>query len=229
MKYVVLILFSLFACGAMVCAEPTPVPGSLSPNKQLHAVMDIDRDPTIDPEWKEDSYPRIEITRISTGKVVTSIPYFGSPGDDQRPLREHVAFKWRADSKAFSVTVDDRFYSSTEIHALDEDGKFVSVAFPSYKEMTGFPAPDSDHLRPRGRATVKGWDKDGSLIYDLFSSPLATFTGNDPLVHRVYLKVSAKRMITVKVDHEKGEWRNGDWIPDDPKQGGSVNQEDRDD
>jgi len=223
MKYAVPVLFSLFACGAVFCAEPAPVPDSLSPDKQLQAVMDMDRDPTIDPEWKGDSYPRIEITRISTGKVVTSIPYFGSPGDDERPLREHVAIKWRADSKAFAVTVADRYYSSTVIYALDEDGKYVSVAFPDYKEMTGFSAPDADHLRPKGGSTVKGWEKDGSLIYDLFLSPLPTFSGNDPLVHRVYLKVSSKRMSKVRVDHEKGEWRSGDWIPTDPKED-SANQ-----
>jgi hypothetical protein len=174
--------------------------------------MDIDRDPTIVPEWKEDSYPRIEITDKTSGKVVTAIEYSGSQGDDQRPLREHVSLQWRSDSKAFSVTINDRFYSMTQVYGLKKDGTYVSVSFPSYEEMTGFTQPNSDHLRPRGRATVAGWDNDDHLIYDLFASPLPTFIGNDPLVHRIILKITDGRMTRVRVEHESGEWQHGDWI-----------------
>jgi hypothetical protein len=98
------------------------------------------------------------------------------------------------------------------VFAVNEESKFVQVAFPSYKTMTGFPPPDSKHLRPRGRVTVEGWDQEGRLIYDLFAVPLPSLTGNDPLIHRVYLGVSAAKMLPMRVEHEKGEWRNGDWI-----------------
>ena len=175
--------------------------------------MDVDRDPQISPEWKEDSFPQIEITQKDTGRVLASIGYFGSPGDDARPLREHVRVSWRPDSKAFAITINDRFYSSSMVFALNEASKFVEVAFPSYETMTGFPRPDSKHLRPRGRATVEGWDKEGRLIYDLFAVPLPSFTGSDPLVHRIHLDISAAKMTPKMVEHENGEWSRGDWIP----------------
>lgn len=205
-------LFALLAHSAMVLAEIPAVPESVSPDGKIQAVMDIDRDPKISPEWKGDSYPRIEITEKGTGRVLASIAYYGSAGDDARPLREHVRINWRSDSKACAITIDDRFYSSSKVFALNKESKFVAVAFPSYKAMTGFPVPDSAHLRPRGRATVEGWDSNGRLIYDLFARPLPTFTGNDPLVHRVYLDVSATKMTAVKVKREEGKWQHGDWI-----------------
>jgi hypothetical protein len=183
--------------------------------------MNVDRDPQISPEWKEDSLPQIEITQKDTGRILTSITYFGSPGDDERPLREHVRVRWRPDSKAFSITISDRFYSSSVVYVLSKESKFVSVAFPSYETMTGFALPDSEHLRPRGRATVGEWDKDGRLIYDLFASPLPSFTGNDPLVHRIFLDVTDDGMIPREVEHEKGEWRLGDWIPTEAEQAGT--------
>ena len=205
-------LFALFAHSAAVLADVPVVPESISPDGKVQAVMDVDRDPKISPEWKEDSYPQIEITEKDTGRALASIKYFGAAGDDARPLRDHVRVSWRPDSKAFAITIDDRFYSTSKVFALDKESKFVQVASPSYQTMTGFPPPDSKHLRPRGRATVEGWDQEGRLIYDLFAVPLPCLTGNDPLIHRIYLEVSAAKMVPVKVEHEKGEWRNGDWI-----------------
>ena len=216
-----LALLTLLACTAIAVADTPEVPKSLSPDGKIHAVMDIDRDPKIDPEWKEDSYPQIEVTEKDTGRVLASIGYFGSPGDDARPLREHVRLGWRSDSKAFAITIDDRFYSSSLAFALNKDFKFVKVDFPSYEAMTGFPPPDSKHLRPRGRATVEGWDMEDRLIYDLFASPSPSFAGNDPLVHRVYLEVSADGMTPKAVESEKGEWRHGDWIPTKAEQAGA--------
>ncbi len=212
---------TLLACTGIAIADTPEVPSSLSPDGKIHAVMDVDRDPKIVPEWKEDSFPQIEVTEKDTGRLMVSIDYFGSPGSDARPLREHVRLSWRADSKAFAITIDDRFYSSSVAYALNKDSKFVKVDFPSYEAMTGFPPPDSKHLRPRGRATVVGWDKEDRLIYDLFASPLPSFAGNDPLVHRVYLEVSAKGMTPKVVESEKGEWRLGDWIPTKAGQAGS--------
>ena len=217
-------LVILLAFTALAAADIPAVPKSLSPDGKIHAVMDIDRDPTISPEWKEDSFPQIEITQMNTGRVLTSIGYFGSPGSDGRPLREHVRVSWRSDTKAFAVTINDRFYSSTLVYALNEESKFVQVSFPSYKDMTGFAPPDSKHLRPRGRATVKGWNKEGHLIYDLFASPMVSFTGKDPLIHRIYLKVTDSRMIPAKVAHEEGEWRNGDWIKTKAQQDMPLNR-----
>jgi len=163
--------------------------------------------------WKEGSFPQIEITQKDTKHVLASIEYFGSPGDDARPLREHVRVSWRSDSKAFAVTIDDRFYSSCVVYVLNQKGEFVSAPLPTdYEKMTGFPKPDVKHLRPRGRSTVVGWDEQGHLIYSLFFSPMPTFKGKDPLRHKVYLDVAPGKMTRVKIEHEEGEWRSGDWI-----------------
>lgn len=206
-------LITLFAIAGGAFADVPGVPDSLSPDGRIHAVMDVDRDPQISPEWKEGSLPQIEITEKDSGRILTSVAYFGSPGSDERPLRKHVRVSWRPDSKAFAITIDDRFYSSSVVFSLNKTSTFVKVAFPSYQTMTGFPSPDGKHLRPRGRATIEGWDKEGRLIYDLFASPLPSFTGSDPLVHRIRLEVDADRMTPKDVEHEKGEWHHGDWIP----------------
>lgn len=208
-----LALIALVVATVAAKADVPAVPNSDSPDGKLHAVMDIDRDPRIDPEWKEGSHPKIEITVKATKKALESIEYFGPAGDDARPLREHVSLKWRPDSQAFAITTDDRFYSRTEVYALNQDSKFVSVKLPDYTAMTGFPPPDSKHLRPRGRSTVEGWDEKGRLIYGIFHSPLPSFTGNDPLVHRVFLRVSPTKMVPEKVESEKGVWDHGDWVP----------------
>ena len=196
-------------------ADVPKIAESLSPNGKIHAVMDVDRDPTISPEWKGESFPQIEITRKDTGEVLASVAYFGSPGDDTRPLREHVRVDWRPDGKAFGITIDDRFYSSCVVYILNKKEEFVSApSLPNdYEKLTGFPVPDVKHLRPRGRDTVIGWDKEGHLIYSIFRSPLPSFTGPDPLRHRIYLDVTPTKMTVMKVEQEKGEWRRGDWIP----------------
>jgi hypothetical protein len=160
--------------------------------------MDVDRDPKISPEWKGDSFPRIEMTQKATGEVLAVIEYFGAAGDDARPLREHVRVSWRPDSKAFAVTIDDRFYSASKVFALNKESKFVAVSFPNYQTMTGYPVPDSNQLRPRGRSTVEGWDSEGRLIYQIFMSPLPSYSGDDPQEHKVLLEVSAEGMIPAK-------------------------------
>ncbi len=191
-------LLTLLAFTAIAVAEIPEVPKSLSPDGKIHAVMDVDRDPKISPEWKGDSYPKIELTEKDTGRVLVSIEYFGAAGDDARPLREHVRLSWRPDSKAFAVTIDDRFYSSSKVFALTGDSKFVEVSFPDYKTMTGYPVPNSDKLRPRGRSTVEGWDSEGRLVYSIFMSPLPSYSGDDPLEHKVLLQVSPDGMVTAR-------------------------------
>src|SRR5690606_10345670 len=119
LKKMIRTLITLLAIAGVACADVTPVTDSLSPDGKLHAVMDVDRDPKVSPEWKEDSFPRIEITQKDSGQVLASIGYFGSPGDDGRPLREHVRVSWRSDSKAFAITIDDRFHSSSMVFALN--------------------------------------------------------------------------------------------------------------
>ncbi|MBK1884717.1 hypothetical protein JIN85_20060 [Luteolibacter pohnpeiensis] len=193
-----LTILTLLACTGLAVADTPEVPNSLSPDGKAHAVMDIDRDPKISPEWKGDSFPQIEVTQKDTGRVLASIEYFGAAGDDARPLREHVRVSWRPDSKAFAVIIDDRFYSHTKIFALVKNSKFVEVAFPSYQAMTGYPAPDSDQLRPRGRSTVEGWDSKGRLIYSIFMRPLPSYSGDDPLEHKILLEVSPDGMILAK-------------------------------
>ena len=216
------VAISVLALAGFVRADTPAVPNSLSPDGKIHAVMDVDSDPKISPEWKGDSFPQIEITEKDSGRVLASIGYFGSPGDDARPLRDHVSVSWRPDSKAFGVTIDDRFYSSCVIYVLNAEGKFIAApALPTdYEKMTGFPAPNVKDLRPRGRDQVVGWDEDGRLIYGIFRSPLHTFKGKDPLQHRVYLDVTPDSVTVVRVEHEEGQWRNGDWIPTKAEQAG---------
>ncbi len=204
----------------MAFADIPAVPESASPDGKIHAVMNIDRDPKMSPDIQNINSKQIEITEKKTGRILISVAYSGATDDDERPLREHVRVSWRPDSKAFAITIDNRFYSSSRVFALSKDSKFVEVAFPGYEAMTGFPVPDNNHLRPIGRSTVKGWDSDGRLIYDLFLSPLPTFSGHDPLEHRVYLDVSATKMTTVKVIHEEGRWLRGDWMQVSAEQGG---------
>lgn len=189
-----LLLSALLAHSTVALADIPAVPNSDSPDGKLHAVMDIDRDPKIAPEWKGDSFPQIEITEKKTGKILASVEYFGAVGDDAQPLRKHVKVSWRQDSKAFTVRIDDRFYSWTEVYAMNKELKFVSVPIPGYKAITGFPKPDVKNLRPRGRAMARGWDERGRLIYEIFYSPLPSFKGKDPLWHRVLLEVSATGM-----------------------------------
>ena len=209
-----------FALVGLVLADIPVVPHSLSPDGKIHAVMDVDRDQKISPEWKGDSFPEIEITNKESGEVLVSIEYFGSAGVERNLLREHVKLTWRDDSKAFGVTIVDRFYSACSVYAVDKDGKFNQVAIPTdYKILTGFPKPDVKYLRARGRDQIDGWDKDGLLIYSIFRSPLHTFKGKDPLRHRVFLELSSNAAKPVKVEHEKGEWRNGDWVLEKAEQG----------
>ena len=205
-------------------ADVPVIPDSDSPNGKMHAVMDVDRDPTLSPAWKGDSFPKIEITQKSTGRVLGSISYFGSPGDDARPLREHVRVMWRPDSEAFAINVEDRFYSSCAVYVLNREKRFVAAPVPSdYEKMTGFPTPDPKHLRPRGRDSAVGWDERGRLIYSIFRSPRHTFSSRDPLRHTVYLEVRPTKVTPVKVEHDHGEWKNGDWVPTNAEQTNTVN------
>ncbi len=98
------------------------VQGSVSPDGKYHVVMDIDRDSTISPEYKGDSYPMIELTEIKTGKIVSSLSYFGSIADDARPLRDHLSILWRKDSTALAINISDRFYAFSKVLAKDKQG-----------------------------------------------------------------------------------------------------------
>ncbi len=192
------ISLAILATSTLGLANVPVVPKSLSPDGKIHAVMDVDRDPKISPEWKGDSFPQLEITEKDTGQVVTAIKYFGAAGDDARPLREHVRMSWRSDSKAFAITIDDRFHSASKVFALNTDSKFVEVAFPSYETLTGLPVRDNDQSRPRGRSSVKGWDAEGRLIYSICMSPLPFYSGDGPREHKVLLEVTTEKMTPTK-------------------------------
>jgi hypothetical protein len=209
------IVFLLLA--AEIVAEVPAVPDSVSPDGRLHAVMDIDRDSSINPEWKDGSYPRVEITDKATGRVLASFDYDGGAGDDERPLREHIKVKWRKDSKAFAVNTRDRYYTHYRAYIVKDSSQFVHIPLPSYHEMTSFHMPDTAHLRSRWREIAAGWDSDGLLICDLFAEPMPSFTGSNPLKHRVYMDVSLEKISVVRVEQEEGEWQDGDWLIKKPK------------
>ena len=210
----------LIGLSAQLHADIPIVPKSVSPNGKIHAVMDIDRDPKMSPEWKGYSFPQIEITEKATGNVLLSVGYFGAVGDSELPLREKIELSWRPDSKAFSINIHDRYYSFSSVFVHNEKEQFVSTQIPtlSYEQMTGFPTPDVKQLRPRGRDKVLGWDKEGLLIYSIFRVPLPTFTGSDPLRHKIYFDISSTKVTRVKIEQEKGKWKAGYWIKDDTAQ-----------
>jgi len=193
-----LTLVTHLAFATVAVAGIPEVPQSLSPDGKIHVVMDVDRDHKISPEWKDNSSPKIEVTQKDTGRVLASIEYFGAVGDDARPLRDHVHVSWRPDTKAFAVAIDDRFYSTSKVFALNKDSKFVEVEFPSYETMTGFPLPKSDQLKPQGRWRVDGWDSEGRLILYVFMSPSSAYSGDDPLEHTILLEVTPEKMVPAK-------------------------------
>ena len=124
--------------------------------------------------------------------------------------------KYRADLKARSSTTTEGFHTWSSVQVL-KDGEFKTVAFPSYREMTGFAEPDAGKLRGRGGDRVIGWDKQGRLILSIWRSPFHTFTGDDPLAHHVYVEVGEDQMTVVKVEQERGYWVRGDWIKESPE------------
>ena len=209
MKPVFLVLMAMVAPVMSGFAADVPeIAGSASPDGSLHAVMDIDRDPKLDPEWKQDSYPMVEITDKRSGKVVLATGYFGEPHSDQRPLREHVSVRWRKDSRAFAITVDDRNYSHCKVFAKDAEGSFVEVKLPGYEEVTGFPTPRAEDALPRGRSIVEGWDEEGLLIYYMILNAGPQYRGKDPFEHRVLLEVSPmgmKKVRAVEIQKEDGK------------------------
>lgn len=145
--------------------------------------------------------------------VLAQVPQVGTPvtiTTEKDTWKDSEYKLWRGDLKACGWTKSERFYSWSSVSIIS-DGEMKSVALPSYEKMTGFPEPDTKKLRPRGRDRIIGWDKEGRLIYSIFRVPLPTFSGKDPLHHLVYLEVLPGGMKVVKVEHEVGEWENGEW------------------
>ncbi len=60
-----LALFAILAFPVLGFADVTAVPASKSSDGKLHAVLDIDRDPTITLEGKGDSFPHQRASRVS--------------------------------------------------------------------------------------------------------------------------------------------------------------------
>lgn len=211
-------LFIVFVISAIAArAEVPSIPKSVSPDGKFYAVMDIDRDPKSVEVWNGESHPKIEITEKATKKIWVSIEYFGATRDDQRPIREHVIFKWRPDSRAFAITIHDTHFSDSNVYLLNKKSKFVSVSFPEYEVMTGFPEPKPEDLLDSAGFYVDGWDDKGRVIYEIFRSANYTFKSKDPLRHRIFLKVTETKMVTEKVEHETGHWKRGDWITEKKK------------
>lgn len=194
-------------CSAAIAAplEPVALENGVSPTKRYEVVLEADKDsPSFKRyEMKGDAsqFPRFLIREISSGKTVGSLPWTGDPGSDEQPLRKHCEIIWRGDGGAVAINTHERFYSYTSVFVLDpKSGKFTEVLFPDYKTLTGFPEPNVDQLKPCGRDRVLGWTQKGDLVYGISLTPLASYKGNDPLNHRIELRVSPKGMKVIRRD-----------------------------
>ncbi|MGE9271221.1 MAG: hypothetical protein ACQKBU_10495, partial [Verrucomicrobiales bacterium] len=212
-------LLSVFALTAVPVTGVSEVATSLSLDGKFHPAMNMDRDPGIAPEWKEDSFSKIEVTEKASGPLWAYVDDFRLPGSDTWTLRENVRLIEPVDSTAFATTIDDRFYSPSVAFLLTKDSKFVEIACPSYEVITGFPSPERKYRCSRGRATIEGWDQGGQLIYDLIASPVRALAYEDPPVDWICLDVSADEMTPRVVESDESRLSRATWILTKVQQG----------
>lgn len=187
LPFLPLCLLGMFA----MAAAPDTLEGGVSPTKQHEVVLDA-----------EPETPVLLIRELPGHREVGRIEWPGDPtGGDEQPLRTHASVLWRPGGEAVAINTNERFYSGTSVLArLPQTGRFVEVKFPDYKTLTGYPLPNSEHLRPRGAGLATRWTPEGHLVYEMILSPAASYTCPDPLRHRITLQVTSEGM---KVIHRE--------------------------
>jgi hypothetical protein len=202
MRFLVLALLALANPLLAAPSEPVALKDGISPTKQHEVVLEADKDtPSFERyELKGDDsqFPRFLIRELPGGKTVGSLKWPGDTSGDSPPLRNHTQILWHPNGTAVAITTSERYYSQTNILALDpKTGKFLELRFPDYKTLTGYPKPKSDDLRPRGFGTALRWTEKGFLLYEMSSMPGASYKGTDPLHHRITLRVTPQGMEVV--------------------------------
>lgn len=175
----------LFVATMAFAGAPDALEGGTSPTKLHDVVLDTT------PET-----PVLLVRELPGHRIVGRLEWPGDPtGGDTQPLRTHAKVLWQPTGKAVAINTDERFYSYTSVLALQpKSSKFVQVQFPDYKALTGFPAPNPDHLRPRAFACSERWTPKGNLVYSIGYAPDASYDGPDPLSHRITLSVTPTGM-----------------------------------
>ena len=193
MKY----LLSIFFITVLIAsAEPSigvALENGVSPDKKLEVVLEADKDTPLYKGYEfkggNDQFPAFLIREIKTGKVLARVGWEGDADSDQRPLRAKSSVHWNPSGTAVILNTSERHYSQSSIWALNTTtGAFTKLALPDYKTMTGFEAPSSDDLRPRGFSSWS-WTQDGELICELVLSPLIPNDGGNPMRHKITLRL----------------------------------------
>ena len=203
MRLLIPIFLTLCTFATAAPLEPVALENGVSPTKRHEVVLEADKDTPsyarYEMKGNDSQFPGFLIRELPSGKTIGRFSCIADPNSDEQPLRSHVKILWRPDGGAVAICTSERFYSYTNVFALDpKSGKFVEVQFPDYKTLTGFPEPNTDQLKPRGFSSVQRWTSEGDLVYEIYLSPLATYRGADPLRHRVTLQVTPKRMKVIR-------------------------------
>ena len=165
----------------------------VSPDKKFEVVLEADKDTPLYKKYEfkggNDQFPAFLIREIQTGKVMARVGWVGDADSDQRSLRSKSNVYWNPSGTAVILNTSERNYSHSCIWAIDKkSGEFKRLEFPDYKTMTGFEAPSSDDLRPRGFSS-SSWTKDGDLKCEFVLSPLNPKDGGDPMRHKITLRL----------------------------------------
>ena len=178
--------------------EPVVLEQGTASTGKHEVVLEADKDtPSFEQyELKGDhtQFPKFLIRELPSGRTVGSLKWPGDSSGDHQPLRNHTRILWRPDGKAVVINTSERHYSGTSVFALQKTGKFIEVPFPDYKTLTGHPQPKTEDLRPRGFGYALRWTAEGLLVYEVKFAPEASYSGADPLHHRITLRVSPEGM-----------------------------------
>lgn len=151
----------------------------------------------------EKEFPAFLIREVRSGKVLTRVRWDGDANSDAQPLSLVSTVSWNPAGTAVILNTSERFYSHSGIWAFDQKfGGFKKLVLPDYKTMTGYEAPGSDELRPRGHGSTS-WTKDGNLVYELTLEPLHPKDGGDSFRHKITFKFGAGGLEVLKREELK--------------------------
>jgi hypothetical protein len=199
MRLFTLTLLTLAHSALAVPSEPVALKHGIAPTGKHEVVLEADKDT---PSFKryelkgdDTQFPKFLIRELPSGRTVGKLRWLGDSSSDSQPLRNHTQILWRPDGRAVAISTSERYYSHTNLFALQpKTGKFIEVPFPDYKTLTGHPQPKAEDLRPRGFGNTFRWTDKGFLVYEMKLSPEASYSGSDPLHHRITLRVTPRGM-----------------------------------